>query len=152
MWYHRWSERVEDPVPLSTKRIDWRRQVLPCRLFSGFHDRGASATTRSPPRFFQAAKWIFVDPIGDKHPTTMDADVSAEDAVSDRIHGHDALQCWPREIIIGNDEAELQRQLVATMSTLAGEPIRRPGHLVAATRRPKRHAPAAVQDEAPVAA
>jgi hypothetical protein len=90
--------------------------------------------------FLQAAKWMLVDPVGDKHPTTMKADPNGAEAVSDRIEGYEAMQAWIRETIRPSDETELQRRVLATLSSLSGESLASLGDLAALTRRLRRAA------------
>jgi hypothetical protein len=103
--------------------------------------------------FLQAAKWMLVDPVGDKHPTTMKSDATGEGAVTDRIEGYEVLLSWIRETIGEEQESELQRRVLATLSTLAGEPLNKLGDLAALTRRLRRAAtPSPVPGDAMLAA
>jgi hypothetical protein len=66
---------------------------------------------------------MLFNPTGDKHPTTMKADREHDLAVTDRIEGYDEFQRRIQATIRDEDEAELRRQVLATLSRLAGQPF-----------------------------
>lgn len=138
MWYHRWSEVIPEPVLAGIYRRIGDDEF---RHASCYRDFMFDALHRSPGLlldFLQAAKWMLVDPVGDKHPTTMKSDATGEGAVTDRIEGYEAFLGWIRETIGQEQESELQRRVLATLSTLAGEPLNKLGDLAALTRRLRR--------------
>ena len=140
MWYHRWSEVVEEPVLAGIYRRIGDDEFRHAACYRDFMIEAARNRPELLLDFLQTAKWMLVDPVGDKHPTTLKADASGREAVTDRIEGYEAFLAWIRETIRDSDELELQRGVLATMSTLAGEPLQKLGDLAALTRRLRRAA------------
>ena len=135
MWYHRWSESVEEPVLADIYRRIGDDEF---RHAACYRDFMAQALRRRPELlldFLQAAKWMLVDPDGNKHPTTMKADASGGKAVSDGIDGYERLREWIHQTIRQSDEADLQRRVLVTLSKLAGQRLGKLGDLAALTRR-----------------
>jgi hypothetical protein len=140
MWYHRWSEVIPEPVLAGIYRRIGDDEF---RHAACYRDFMFDALGRRPELlldFLQAAKWMLVDTVGDKHPTTMKSDATGERAVTDRIEGYEALLGWIKETIGDEQESELRRRVLATLSTLAGEPLNKLGDLAALTRRLRRAA------------
>ena len=138
MWYHRWSDVIAEPVLAGIYRRIGDDEF---RHAACYRDFMADSLRRQPELlldYLQAAKWMLVDTVGDKHPTTMRADAAAEAAVTDRIEGYETLLGWIRETIEEEQEVELRRRVLATLSTLACEPLAKLSDLAALTRRLKR--------------
>lgn len=135
MWYHRWSEVVEEPVLAGIYRRIGDDEFRHAACYRDFMIEALRSRPNLLLDFLQTAKWMLVDPVGDKHPTTLKADASGREAVTDRIAGYEVFLGWIRETIRDSDEAELQRRVLATMSTLAGKPLQKLGDLAALTRR-----------------
>jgi hypothetical protein len=138
MWYHRWSELIDEPV---LARIYCCIGDDEFRHAACYRDFMFDSLKKRPDLlldFLQAAKWMLVDTVGDKHPTTMRADAAGEGAVTDRIEGYETMLGWIRETIGEEQETDLRRRVLATLSTLAGEPLVRLSDLSALTRRLRR--------------
>jgi hypothetical protein len=153
MWYHRWSEVILEPVLAGIYRRIGDDEF---RHAACYRDFMVDVLERRPELlldFLQAAKWMLVDTVGDKHPTTMKSDATGGRAVTDRIEGYQTFLAWIRKTIGEEQESELRRRVLATLSTLAGEPLNKMGDLAALTRRLRRAAaPSFAQGDALLAA
>lgn len=135
MWYHRWSEVIEEPVLAGIYRLIGDDEFRHAACYRDFMIWSLERHPELLLDFLDAAKWMLVDTVGDKHPTTMKAASAGTEAVTDRIEGYQTFLAWVRETIDDAQEAELQRRVLATLSSLAGEPLRKLGDLAALTRR-----------------
>lgn len=143
MWYRRWSEEAEEPVLAQIYRLIGNDEFRHAGCYKEFMEQAVAQRPELLPDIMQACKWMLFNPTGDKHPTTMKADREHGEAVTDRIEGYPELQKRIRATIRDDDEAELRRQVLATLSRLAGQPLATMRDLAIYTRRLGRTAPAA---------
>jgi len=135
MWYHRWSEETEEPVLAQIYRLIGNDEFRHAGCYKEFMEQAVAARPELLLDFMQTCKWMLFNPLGDKHPTTMKADRERDSAVTDRIEGYGEFQKRIQATILNDDEAELKRQVLATLSRLAGCPIATMTDLAAYTRR-----------------
>ncbi len=134
MWYHRWSDEEEEPVLAHIYRLIGNDEFRHAGCYKEFMEQAAAEDPALLLDFMQTCKWMLFNPTGDKHPTTMKADRAHDIAVTDRIEGYDDFQRRIQATIRDEDEAELRRQVLATLSRLAGKPLPTMTALAAHTR------------------
>ena len=134
MWYHRWSDEEEEPVLAHIYRLIGNDEFRHAGCYKEFMEQAAAEDPGLLLEFLQTCKWMLFNPTGDKHPTTMKADRANDIAVTDRIEGYDEFQRRIQATIRAEDEAELRRQVLATLSRLAGRPLPTMAALAAHTR------------------
>jgi hypothetical protein len=123
MWYHRWSEEAEEPVLAQIYRLIGNDEFRHAGCYKEFMEHTVAADPELLPDLMQTCKWMLFNPTGDKHPTTMKADRSHDIAVTDRIEGYPEFQRRIQATVREEDELELRRQVLATLSRLAGRPF-----------------------------
>ncbi len=135
MWYHRWSDEADEPVLAYIYRLIGNDEFRHAGCYKEFMEQAVAEDPSLLLDFLQTCKWMLFNPTGDKHPTTMKSDHTHDIAVTDRIEGYDELRRRIQATIHDDDEAELRRQVLATLSRLAGEPFPTMTSLAAYTRR-----------------
>ena len=135
MWYHRWSDEEAEPVLSHIYRLIGNDEFRHAGCYKEFMERAAAEQPARLLEFLQACKWMLFNPTGDKHPTTMKSDQENDLSVVDRIEGHEVLRRRIEATIREEDESELRRQVLATLSRLAGQPLPTMTALSALTRR-----------------
>lgn len=133
MWYHRWSEVFADePVLARVYREIGNDEYRHAQCYEQFM---AAALERDPAHllpFLNAAKYMLLNPGGDKHPTTFEG---AEDGtVTDRIEGYEAFREQVVAHIRPEDEDELAARVLKTLSRVCGRPLASKRDLVMLTR------------------
>jgi hypothetical protein len=84
--------------------------------------------------FINTAKWMLMNPRGDKHPTTM-AEVNEDGiAVTDRIEGYENFLRRVNERVPVADEISLETRVLKTFSRLSGRELQSKGDLVRLSR------------------
>lgn len=135
MWYHRWSEEEEEPVLSNIYKLIGNDEFRHAGCYKEFMEQAAADQPELLLDFLQTCKWMMFNPTGDKHPTTMKSDRDNDLAVTDKIQGADELQRRIQATIRDEDEAELRRQVLTTLSRLAGTPFPTMTALAAYTRK-----------------
>jgi len=135
MWYHRWSDEEPEPVLAHIYRLIGNDEFRHAGCYKEFMEQAAAEQPELLPDFLQTCKWMLFNPTGDKHPTTMKADREHDLAVTDRIEGYGEFQRRIQATIRDEDEGELRRQVLATLSRLAGTQFPTMTALAAYTRR-----------------
>jgi hypothetical protein len=135
MWYRRWSDEADEPVLSQIYRLIGNDEVRHAGCYKEFMEQAAADHPELLLDFMQTCKWMLFNPAGDKHPTTMKADRAHDQAVTDRIEGYADFQKKILATIHEDDEAELRRQVLTTLSRLAGQPITTMVELASYTRR-----------------
>jgi hypothetical protein len=152
MWYRRWSDEAEEPVLSQIYRLIGNDEFRHAGCYKEFMEQAAAERPELLLDFMQTCKWMLFNPTGDKHPTTMKADRAHEQAVTDRIEGYADFQKQIQATIHDDDEAELRRHVLTTLSRLAGQRLTTMVELAAHTRRLSRVHPAAMAPSVPLAA
>jgi hypothetical protein len=135
MWYRRWGDEADEPVLAQIYRLIGNDEFRHAGCYKEFMEQAAAERPELLLDFMQTCKWMLFNPTGDKHPTTMKADRAQDEAVTDRIEGYADFQKKIRATIHDADEAELRRQVLATLSRLAGQKLTTMVELAAYTRR-----------------
>ena len=138
MWYHRWSEEAEEPVLAGIYREIGNDEFRHAACYRDFMEQALERDPRLLLQFLQAAKWMLVNPSGDKHPTTMDADADGAGSVTDRIDGYNVMRDKVQRTIRDEDEQRLRRRVLATLSRLSGRELNSMMDLSALTRELQR--------------
>jgi hypothetical protein len=141
MWYHRWSDEAPEPVLGQIYRLIGNDEFRHAACYEEFMGEAVARQPELLVEFLQAAKWMLVNPEGDKHPTTMKADRDGDRSVVDRIPGYGVLREQIQRSISDDDERNLQRQVLTSMSRLAGTELRKLSDLSALARELGRRAP-----------
>jgi hypothetical protein len=135
MWYHRWSREADEPVLSQIYKLIGDDEFRHAGCYKEFMEQAVADHPEVLLDMMQSCKWMLFNPTGDKHPTTMKADRAHDQAVTDRIEGYDEFQRRIRATIDEEDEAELRRQVLATLSRLAGTPLNTMAELAFYTRQ-----------------
>jgi len=123
MWYQRWSETAEEPVLGQIYKLISHDEFRHAGCYKDFLGQAVAADPDILLDVTQACKWMLFNPEGDKHPTTMESDLEAESSVTAKIEGYDIFKAKIDATINDNDEAELQRQVLTTLSRLSGQTL-----------------------------
>ena len=84
--------------------------------------------------FINTAKWMLMNPRGDKHPTTMAEANEDGIAVTDRIEGYENFLRRINERVPEADEISLETRVLKTFSRLSGRELQTKGDLVRLSR------------------
>lgn len=152
MWYHRWSEEAEEPVIGRIYREIGNDEFRHAACYKEFMEQALERDPGLLLQFLQAAKWMMVNPSGDKHPTTMDFSATHEGSVTDRIEGYEVFKDKIQRTIFDLDEHRLRRRVLATLSRLSGRELGSMKDLSALTRELARAGQGAQGSDAPIAA
>lgn len=152
MWYHRWSRDAEEPVLRRIYQLIGNDEFRHAACYEEFMEQAIARQPAVLLDFLQAAKFMLVNPDGDKHPTTMTADRENGLSVVDGIEEYEVLQAHIRRTIDENDEAELRKQVLHTFSRLSGRKLERLYDLSLLTRELERQRRPAVGDGRPAEA
>ncbi len=151
IWYLRWAESVddEDPVLAGIFRTIAEDEYRHAQCYEEFMQRALERQPEVLLDFLNTAKWMLVNPQGDKHPTTF-AEASVDGlAVSDHIDGYESFLRRVQDNVTAEDEARLERRILKTLSRLAGRELSGRADLVRLTRELSRtRADAAAPSEA----
>jgi hypothetical protein len=134
MWYHRWSREEREPVLSRIFKLIGNDELRHAGCYKEFMEQAVRARPELLLDFLQAAKWMLVNPGGDKHPTTMESDRETGRSVVDRIEGYEAMQARIRHTIDPIDEDRLCRKVLTTFSRLSNRRLDRLSDLAALTR------------------
>jgi hypothetical protein len=129
MWYHAWSDTADEPVLSSIYQLIGNDEFRHAACYKSFMERALAADSSRLLSFVQAAKWMLVNPTGDKHPTTMKSASADHQAVTDRIPGSEVLQARIHAAISSSDEDRLREQVLTTFSRLSGRTLKSLGDL-----------------------
>ena len=138
MWYHRWSRDAREPVLSKIYRLIGNDEFRHAACYEQFMEQASRSEPGVLVDFMQASKWMLVNPNRDKHPTTMKSALETESSVVDSIGGYAVLERHIQRTICDEDEENLKRQVLATLSRLAGRELRTLGGLAAHTRELER--------------
>ncbi len=138
MWYRRWSEENEEPVLSLIYKHIANDEFRHAGCYKEFMDRAVRDDPGLLLDFLQGCKWMLVNPVGDKHPTTMKADQVHESSVTDRIEGYEVMLERIRRTITDADEDDLRQQVLATLSRLSNRKLHTLGDLSQLTRELQR--------------
>jgi hypothetical protein len=148
MWYHRWSREAPEPVLAQVYQLIGNDEFRHAACYEEFMEQALESDRGVLPDFLQAAKWMLVNPAGDKHPTTMKSDRETDSSVVDRIEDYGLLQSHIQQTISDEDEDALKGKVLATLSRLSGTRMRKLSDLSGLARdlslaaRPPREDPA----------
>ena len=146
MWYQHWSRETKEPVLSKIYRLIGNDEFRHAACYEEFMEQALHRDPRVLVDFMQAAKWMLVNPNRDKHPTTMKAALETDSSVVDRIEGYEVLQRHIQRTVSDDDEQNLRRQVLATLSRLAGRELTKLADLAAHTRELQRTRKAPVSD------
>lgn len=125
MWYHRWSREAPEPVLAQIYQTIGNDEFRHAACYEEFMEQALERDRGVLPHFLQAAKWMLVNPTGDKHPTTMKSDRETDSSVVDRIEDYGLLQMQIQQTISDEDEDALRSKVLATLSRLSGMRMRK---------------------------
>jgi hypothetical protein len=134
MWYRRWGRDAEEPVLGRIYDLIGNDEFRHAGCYKEFMEEAVRKEPDLLIDFMQAAKWMLVNPEGDKHPTTMKSDLASESSVVDRITGYGAMREQVQRTISDEDEQALRRQVLTTFSRLSGRNLEKLSDLAALTR------------------
>lgn len=134
MWYHRWSKVFEEPVLKSIYQLIGNDEYRHAQCYEEFMIKSLEKNPAVLLDFLQAAKWMLVNPEGDKHPTTVRTNGPDELSVVERIPGYQSLFHQLTQTISDDDEKGLQSRVLVTLSRLSGQDIKTLRDLSAYTR------------------
>lgn len=143
MWYHRWSRQAPEPVLAQVYQLIGNDEFRHAACYEEFMEQALERDRGLLPQFLQAAKWMLVNPAGDKHPTTMKSDRATDTSVVDRIEDYGLLQTQIQQSISDEDEDALKGKVLATLSRLSGTRMSRLSDLSALARELTRGGPGA---------
>jgi len=146
MWYQHWSRETKEPVLSKIYRLIGNDEFRHAACYEEFMEQALHREPGVLVDFMQAAKWMLVNPNRDKHPTTMKAALETDSSVVDRIEGYEVLQRHIQRTVSDGDEQNLRRQVLATLSRLAGRELAKLADLAAHTRELQRTRKAPVSD------
>ena len=133
MWYHRWSEVFAyEPVLSRIYREIGNDEYRHAQCYEQFMASALERDSAVLLPFLNAAKFMLLNPEGDKHPTTFEG--AADGTVTDRIEGYEAFKEQVVAHIDPSDEDELAMRVLKTLSRLAGRELANKGDLVMLTR------------------
>lgn len=138
MWYRRWSRETTEPVLSRIYSLISNDEFRHAACYEEFMEQALLRDRGVLLDFMQAAKWMLVNPNRDKHPTTMKAARETDSAVVDRIEGYEVLQRHIQRTVSDDDEQSLRRQVLVTLSRLAGRDLATLGDLAGHTRELQR--------------
>ena len=134
MWYQRWSRETKEPVLSKIYRLIGNDEFRHAACYEEFMEQAFQRDPSVLVDFMQAAKWMLVNPNRDKHPTTMKSALETDRSVVDSIEGYEVLQRHIQRTISDDDEQNVRRQVLATLSRLAGRELRKLADLAAHAR------------------
>lgn len=134
MWYRRWAEMAEEPVLKQIFDLISADEFRHAGCYKQFLERAVEQEPKLLLSFLNAAKWILINPDGDKHPTTMKTSEDKKEAVTDRIADFDIYKQKIRDNIFEEDEQRLRQQVLQTFSRLTRQPLKTMSDLVMLTR------------------
>lgn len=124
MWYRRWADLAEEPVLSQIYGLISADEYRHASCYKQFMERAVEQEPELLLHFLNAAKWILINPDGDKHPTTMKTSEDKSEAVTDRIPDYDIFRQRIRNTIQEGDEQRLRRQVLQTLSRLSQRPLK----------------------------
>jgi hypothetical protein len=80
------------------------------------------------------AKWMLVNPEGDKHPTTVRVNGADEPSVVDKIADYEVFHRRIDQSITAADEENLRKRVLVTLSRLTGRDLKTMTDLALHTR------------------
>ncbi len=135
MWYRRWAEQAPEPVLRQIFTLISADEFRHAGCYQQFMQRALAEEPGLLREFLQAAKFMLVNPAGDKHPTTLRTGAGGATAVTDLIPDYEAFRVQVQRTIAGGDEQRLQQRVLQTLGRLAGEPLASMLELAALCRR-----------------
>ncbi|MBI4714899.1 MAG: ferritin-like domain-containing protein [Nitrospirae bacterium] len=134
MWYYRWSELFEEPVLRMIYRLIGNDEYRHAQCYEEFMRQAIRRDPGVLYDFLQMAKWMMVNPDGDKHPTTVRVNGPDRPSVTDRIPGYGIFRERVTQDLSPEDEGELQKRILVTFYRLSGREIKNLPDLSAYTR------------------
>ena len=147
MWYQRWSRETKEPVLSKIYNLIGNDEFRHAACYEEFMEQAIARDPDLLIDFMQAAKWMLVNPSRDKHPTTMKSALETGRSVVDGIEDYEALQKHIQRSISDEDEQNLRRQVLATLSRLAGRELGTLADLAAHARELEKRRRARVRDD-----
>jgi rubrerythrin len=133
-WYLRWAEGAEEPVLEKIMRHIAEDEFRHAQCYEEFMQAALQEQPELLNDFINTAKWMLMNPRGDKHPTTM-AEVNEDGiAVTDRIEGYENFLRRVNERVPVADEISLETRVLKTFSRLSGRELQSKGDLVRLSR------------------
>ncbi len=135
-WYLRWADAVEAecPVLAGIFRTIAEDEYRHAQCYEDFMHRALENRPELLLDFLNTAKWMLVNPRGDKHPTTF-ADGSADGlAVTDHIAGYETFLRRLQETVGEEEQQRVERRILKTLSRLTGRELQSRADLVRLTR------------------
>jgi len=132
-WYKRWAQGAEEPVLARIFKLIADDEFRHAQCYEDFMHDSLQQDPQLLGPYLHTAKWMMLNPRGDKHPTTI-AEVNEDNiAVTDRIEGAEAflkrVQQLPEE-----DEISLETRILKTFSRLSGRELNSRADLVRLSR------------------
>ena len=109
MWYRRWADEAEEPVLRQIYSLISADEFRHAGCYKQFMERAVEQEPELLLTFLNAAKWILINPDGDKHPTTMKTSENKNEAVTDRIPDYAVFRQKIRDTIHMEDEQGLRQ-------------------------------------------
>ncbi len=134
MWYKRWASEAEEPVLRHIYDLISADEFRHAGCYKQYMEQAVKQDPNLLLPFLNAAKWILINPDGDKHPTTMKTNETQDEAVTDRIPDYNIFRQKIRDTIREEDEQRLRQQVLQTLSRLANRPLKSMSDLARLTR------------------
>ncbi len=134
-WYLNWARAADEPVlELIFRRIA-EDEFRHAQCYEDFMHQALETDPTLLSAFANTAKWMLVNPQGDKHPTTYREGSDDGQAVIDHIGGYQAFLHRVQQMVPVDDELSLEKRVLKTLSRLAGEELASRSDLVRLTLR-----------------
>lgn len=133
-WYLRWAEGAEEPVLEQIMRHIAEDEFRHAQCYEEFMHAALQEQPELLVDFINTAKWMLMNPRGDKHPTTMAEANEDGIAVTDRIEGYENFLRRINERVPEADEISLETRVLKTFSRLSGRELKTKGDLVRLSR------------------
>lgn len=133
-WYLRWADAAEEPVLAQIFRLIAEDEFRHAQCYEDFMHAALEEDPALLTEFINTAKWMLLNPRGDKHPTTIQEVNEEGVAVTDRIEGYEAFLRRVNEQVPEADEVSLETRVLKTFSRLSGRELHSRADLVRLSR------------------
>ena len=133
-WYFRWAELEKEPVLVSIFQHIGEDEFRHAQAYEEFMHRALEEDPKVLPVFLNTAKWMLVNPTGDKHPTTFGEGSEDGKAVVEHIEGFESLRKRVNVTMTPEHDQKLEQRVLKTLSRLTGRSLANRGDLVRFTR------------------